>query len=125
MKLSKLLVVNAIVSGVFGIALVLIPWEVFKFYGIQADPAINYVGQLYGAALLGFAVLSWSARNAGPSESRKAIVLAFFIGDSIGFVVALIARFGGVVNALGWSSVALYLLLALSFGYFQFTKSSS
>ncbi len=125
MKLSKLLLVNSIVSGVFGIAFVLIPWQVLKFYGVQADPALNYMGQLFGAAIFGFAVLSWSARNAGPSEARKAIVLALFIGNCLGFVVALIAQLGNVVNALGWSTVAIYLLLALGFGYFQFIKSSS
>lgn len=125
MKLSKLLVVNAIVSGVFGIAFVLIPWQVLKFYGVQADPALNYMGQLFGAAIFGFAVLSWSARKAGPSEARNAIVLALFIGNAIGFIVALIAQLGSVVNALGWSTVAIYLILALGFGYFQFTKSSS
>ena len=125
MKLSNLLMVNAIVAGVFGFAFILIPWQVLKFYGIQADPALNYMGQLFGAALFGFAVLSWSAKNAGPSEARNAIVLALFIGDGIGFVVALMGQLSGVVNTLGWSTVAIYLLLALGFGYFKFTISSS
>jgi len=31
----------------------------------------------------------------------------------------------GVANALGWSTVALYLLLALGFAYFQFMKPST
>jgi hypothetical protein len=45
-----------------------------------------------------------------------------FIGDAIGFVVALIAQLGGVENELGWSTVAIYLLLAVGFGYFRFAK---
>jgi hypothetical protein len=48
--------------------------------------------------------------------------LAIFVGDTIGFIVALLAQLAGTVNALGWLIVALYLLLALGFGYFQFSK---
>ena len=125
MKLSTLMVVNTVVAGVFGIAFVLIPWQVLSLYGVQPNPALNYTGQLFGAALLAFAVLTWSAKNADDSDARKAIVRALFIGDGIGFIVALIAQLNNVVNNLGWSTVAIYLLLALGFGYFNFSKSSS
>ena len=126
MKLSTLMVINAVISAVFGIAFVLIPWQVLALYGSnESIPAFNYMGQLFGVSLVTIAVLSWLARNAEASVARKAIVLAFFIGDSIGFIIALIAQLGNVVNTVGWSTVAIYLLLALGFGYFQFSKSSS
>ena len=125
MKLSTLMVINAVISAVFGIAFVLIPWQVLSLYGVQPNPALNYVGQLFGVSLVTFAVLTWSARNADASDARKAIILAFVIGDGIGCIIALIAQLGGVVNAFGWSTVAIYLFLALGFGYFQFAKSSS
>ncbi len=126
MKLSTLMVINTFISAVFGIAFVLIPWQVFSLYGVvQPTPVLNYVGQLFGVSLVTFSVLTWSARNADASDARKAIVLAFFIGDGIGFIIALIAQLGGVVNTLGWSTVAIYLFLALGFGYFKFAKSSS
>ena len=70
--------------------------------------------------LLSFAVLTWVARNAPDSETRRAILLALFVGDSVGFVIALIGQLGGEVNVLGWSTVAIYLLLAVGFGYFRF-----
>jgi len=125
MKLSTLMVINTVISAVFGIAFVLIPWQVLSLYGVQPNPALNFVGQLFGVSLVTFAVLTWSARNADDSNARKAIVIAFLIGDGIGFIVALIAQLGGVVNTLGWSTVAIYLFLALGFGYFRFAKSSS
>ncbi len=125
MKLSTLMKINTVISGLFGIAFVLIPWQVLSFYGVQTNPALNYMGQLFGASLVTFAVLSWFARNADASDARKAIVLSFFIGDAIGFIVALIAQLSGIMNTFGWSCVAIYLFLALGFGYFQFSKSSS
>jgi hypothetical protein len=70
--------------------------------------------------------LLWFARNAARSEiALRALVLAITIGDTLGFVITLLAQLGGLANALGWVTVALYLLLALGFGYFQFVKPSA
>ena len=125
MKLNTLMVINAIVAAVFGIAFVLVPAQVIQLYGITVDAPLKYVGQLFGASLVGFAFLTWSARNATDSDARKAIVLALFVSEGVGFIVALIGQLAGVVNSLGWSTVAIYLLLALGFGYFQFARPAS
>jgi len=125
MKLGTLMTINTIVAAVFGIAFVVVPGQVHSLYGVAVGAEINYVGQLFGAALIAFAVLTWTARNATASDARKAIILALFIGDFIGFVVSLIGQLGNVVNALGWLTVAIYLLLALGFGYFQIAKPTS
>jgi hypothetical protein len=36
--------------------------------------------------------------------------------------VAVLGQVSGVVNALGWLTVAVYLFYALGYGYFQFVK---
>ena len=125
MKLNNLMIINAIIAAVFGIAFVLVPAQVITLYGLTVDAPLKYVGQLFGAALVGFAILTWSARNATDSDARKAIVLALFVSDGVGFIVALIGQLAGVVNSLGWSTVAIYLVLAVGFGYFQFTRPAS
>ena len=80
MKLSTLMVTNSIIAFLFGIAFVLIPWQVFSLYGAgEPNPALNYAGQLFGVSLVTIAALTWSARNAGDSDARKAIVLALLI----------------------------------------------
>jgi len=125
MKLGTLMTVNSIIAGVFGIAFVAVPARTLANYGITADAQFALVAQLFGAALLGYAVLTWTVRSAADSEALRAIVLALFVGDAIAFVIALIGQLSGVVNAFGWSTVAIYLLLALGFGYFRFVKTSS
>lgn len=125
MNIKTLMIINAIVAIVFGIAFVLIPAQISSLYGVTVDEPQKYIGQLFGAALLGFAVLTWSARNAGDSDARKAIVFALFVGDGFGFIIALIAQLRNVVNEVGWSTVAIYLILALWWGYFQFSKPAS
>jgi hypothetical protein len=125
MKLSTLFTINAIVAFLFGLTFVLVPGTAISFYGITLSLGGIIVAQLYGASLLGYAVLTWSARNAGESEARNAIVLAMFLSETIGFIVALLGQLSGAVNGLGWSTVLLYLVLALGFGYFQFMKPST
>jgi hypothetical protein len=125
MKFKNLMILNTIIAALFGLSFILIPWQVLSFYGIQPNPALNYIGQLFGAALLAFAVLSWSARNAAQSDTRTAIIRAFFVGDAFGFIISLFAQLQGVVNDLGWSTVAIYLLLAIGFGYFYYKKPAS
>ena len=111
MKLSTLMIINTAVAAAFGLAFIIAPTQSLSLYGVTPDPELNFVAQLFGAALIAFAILTWSARNLSPSEARKSIVFALFVGDGIGFIVALIAQLGGVVNALGWSTVVIYLLL--------------
>ena len=125
MKLNALMVVNAIVAGLFGIGFLVVPAQLLSQYGITTDAQFEMVGQLFGAALIGFAVLTWAARNATDSDARRAILLGIFVCNAIGFVVALIGQLGGVVNTLGWSTVAIYLMLALGFGYFRFAKQAA
>ena len=125
MKLKTLMIINTIVAFVFGVVFVIIPAKAYLLYDITANEHLKYMGQLFGAALIGFAIITWMARNATDSDARRAIVLALFIADGISFVVALIGQLSNVMNALGWSTVVIYLLFSLGFGYFQFFKPAS
>lgn len=125
MKLTTLFTVYAVVSAIFGLAFVFVPEASLAVYGITLSPGGIPTVRLFGAALLEFALLSWFARKSGDSEARRSIILALFVGEAFGFVVALFGQLSGVVNALGWSTVAVYLLFALGFGYFQFMRPST
>ena len=125
MKLKVLFIINAIIAFVFGVAFVIIPAQVYSLYSIEASAGLNYMGQLFGAALIGFGLIAWLARNSADSDSRRAIILAFFIADGIGFVIALIGQLNEILGSLGWLTVAIYLLLAIGFGYFQFSRPKS
>ena len=124
MKLGNLFAVNSVIAGLFGLAFVFAPAQLLARYGLAVDAGFGLVAQLFGAALIGYAILTWLVRKAGDSEARRAIVLALFISDGVAFVLALMAQLKGHVNSLGWSTVAIYLLLALGFAYFQFAKPS-
>lgn len=123
MKLSLLMIIKAVVCIVFGIAMLVVPAPLMAIYGMTLNPAGSLVTQFLGASFFLLATMLWLARNASRSEvALRAIVLAAFVGDTLGFVVALLGQLTGVANAVGWMIVALYFLLALGFGYFQLVK---
>lgn len=125
MRLNNLLVVAAVISAVFGVAFVVASGPLVALYGVTLDKGGTLVAQLFGALLIGLAVLNWFARNVTDPEARQAVVFGNLTGDVVGFVVILIGQLAGIANALGWSSVAIYLLLALGFAYVQFMQPRS
>jgi len=125
MKLKTLMIINTVVAAVFGLGFLIIPGQIHSFYGTEANLSVNFMSQLFGTALIGFAILTYLARNTELTGAGKAIVVALFISDVIGFVVSLIEQLQGVINSLGWSTVAIYLLLAIGFGYFSFVKTAA
>ena len=126
MKLCNLMATKAVIVVVFGIGFILMPTTLMSFYGLTLNPGGAVMTQLFGASFILLGILLWFAKNAPRSEvALRAIVLAVTVGDAIGFIVALLAQLSGMMNAFGWVTVALYLLLALGFGYFQFVKPAT
>ncbi len=125
MKLSYLLIFNAVVALIYGICFVLVPATVLGLYGVAPSPGTNLAGQFFGATLIGIGLLTWLARNIADPSTQQAIVLAQLIATVIGFIVALLGQLSGVMNVVGWSSVVIYLVLALGYAYFQFMKPSA
>jgi len=117
--------IKAIIVLVFGICFVAIPQPLLSLYNIELEPAGIYMTRLFGAAFILLGILLWFGRKDPGSQTQKALVYAVFIGDTIGFVIALLGQVNRIVNALGWLTVAIYFFLAVGFGYFQFKKTST
>lgn len=122
MSYRNILAISAVIALAFGLAFVFIPAQLTAIYNVQLNAGGAFIGQLFGAALLGFGVLNWLGRSVNDATGRQALVTANLLGNTVGFVIALIAQLhGGTgVNALGWSTVAIYLLLTAAFAYLRF-----
>ena len=122
MTSKNFLTFASVVAFLFALGFILMPAGLTSFYGVTLNEAGVLIAQLFGAALLGFGVLNWSARSWGEGEAKQAVLTANLATDAIGFIFALIGQLGGVpgVNALGWSTVLLYLILAAGFAYLRF-----
>jgi hypothetical protein len=121
MKLSLFLIIKAVISLVFGIGFALIPAQLASLYGFPLDAGGVFMARLVGALLIGVGLICWLCRAAGV-DALKSITLSLCIADTIGFIVTLLAQFGGLANALGWVNVVIWLLLALGLAYFRFLK---
>lgn len=125
MTLRNLFIVNAVLALVFGLSFVLAPALTLSLYGVTVSAAGIILARLMGAMLLGYAVVTWSAKDPEDSKAQRGIVLGQLVHTAIAFIVLLLAQLAGVMNPFGWSNVVIYLLLALGYGYFQFVKPSA
>ena len=121
MKFKNLLIVSAVLFLAFGIGFVLIPSTLISLYGIIPEPGMILTSQLYGGLLIAIGLFSWSARGLADAAALRAIQLSFMIAFAINTIVVIQATVSGVMNALGWSAVVIYLFLTVGFAYFYFT----
>jgi len=122
MTYKNITTVASVVAFIFGLGFIFMPAQLTGFYNVTLNEGGIFIGQLFGAALLGYGVLNWSGRNFSAEQAQQGLANANFAVDAVGFIFALLAQLSGNtgVNALGWTTVLIYLLLALGFGYLRF-----
>jgi hypothetical protein len=117
MTIKTFFAIFAVLALLFGIGFVLAPAQVLSNYGVESSPAIALMSRLFGGTLLAMAVILWSARDFG-HEASRAVLIGFGIADAVNFIVATMATWSGTVNALGWTTVLIYLCGTVGAGYF-------
>ncbi len=123
MSLKNLFLAKAILSLIFGLSFIFFSALSMDFYGVMELRAAGVLmGRLFGGALVGMAIIAWFAQSLGAGEGRSAIVNGFIVTDTLGFILTLLAVLDNVINAMGWISVIVYLILALGFIYFQYLQ---
>ena len=120
MTVRNLFLFNVAISLVYAVAFLFVPQQTASVYGVDLTPGGALIARLYGGTLVTFVIILWAMRNAGPTPERQALLLALFAGDAIGTVVSLLAVLNGAINALGWATVVLFLLLTVAYGYLRF-----
>ena len=125
MKLKTLLVITSIVGLLFGLGFILAPAWTEASYGVNLDTGGQLLARFMGSAYLGLAVIFWMARNTTNLETRRILVVGGFVTMVLGLIVSLYDRFMGIENALAWSTVVIFLLLSIGFGYFSVLKPAS
>ncbi|SRR5581483_1756184 len=120
MKLRNLFVTDTVVSFLFAIGLLLKPDYLLKFFGLTQGKTELLLGQIIGAALIGFGLLAWFAKDFEP-QAGKGAVISLLIFSAIGFVVSLLGILSQVTRAgSAWLIVIVFLLFTAGYAYFQF-----
>ncbi len=115
MRLNTLLLVAGLLALGFGLSFLLVPGTVLPLYGIDPDPATVLMSRFFGVALVQLGAALYLIREVREPDARRALVLAGVIGSAAGLAVALMGQLAGLVNAMGWSTVAIYGLLLLGY----------
>lgn len=121
MNQSLIMRTVAVVSAVFGLALLLAPNGLLALYQAEQlnGPGV-YNSMLYGACLIALAVMNWSASHASATEARH-VVLGTFVANTLAFLVAIVRQLTDqTMPPAAWFNVLLFLIFAVLFGYLQF-----
>jgi hypothetical protein len=124
MTIRMLFTILAVLSFLFGIGFVLAPDQVLANYGIQPSPALALLGRLFGGVLLTLGVILWLARDFRDEAAVRAVLVANAVGSCVNLVVAIMGNLSGTTNALGWTTVLIYLFAAVGSGYFLMARTA-
>ena len=119
MNRHTFLMIASILALGYAAGLILMPAFMNSTYGFGSSTSEILLSRFFGVELLVIGVITWLAKDM-PAASVGPIITGSLVGNAVGAVVALLGTLNGVMNAAGWSAVAIYLLLTLGFAYFQF-----
>lgn len=125
MPLRTLLLMAGVLGLVFGLGFLLVPRAMLSLYAVPTDPSVVLMARFFGAALVQVGLVFYLIRDVGDPRTQRGVVIGSFIGSLAGLVVALTGQFWGLVNAFGWSTVAIYALLTFGYGSIMFGRPAS
>ena len=109
--------IKSVICGLFGLAFILVPAQTMSLYSVTLAEGGLLMTRLFGAAFIVLALWLGLARDTEELASKRAVAISVTVGDVIGCAIMVYAIMIGSVNALGWLTAILYLLLAIGFGY--------
>lgn len=115
MRLNTLLLVAGLLALVFGLGFLLVPGALLPVYGIDPAPATMLMSRFFGVALVNLGLAVYLLREVREASAQRGLVLAGVAGSVAGLAVAVMGQLGGLVNVMGWSTVAIYGLLLLGY----------
>jgi hypothetical protein len=119
MKLSTFALIITVLATGFGLAFILIPVKLMALYGISLESSGIVLGRYYGVSNLFVGMIFWSYSSVSPAaKSWPRLLLYSIIYEILQLVVTLKAMLDKQENSMGWTTIALFALLAIGSGYF-------
>ena len=127
-RLNWLLSAHAVLLIGFGIAFALygpLMMALFTVPELEIDaPAywsLTSFARMFGAALFGFGLLTFSLRKALPqasAETRRGVLFALFLANLMGAFVSITQQSAVWGTPAGWITSGIFILLLIAYGYF-------
>ena len=117
MTLRVFFTICAVIYGFFGLGLLIAAGPFVAIYDVDLDADGSAIANLFGGALTGLAVISWTMRDAAAASARP-LLLGSLVYHLCGFLIGLKAVLSGVAGPVGWLIVLVYAFMGSGFGYF-------
>ena len=118
MSFNLFFTLHGIVTLLTAVTFLFAPGTMLILFGTPADPAINLVTQLLGAAFLGIGGIALAAGRVGNVEFKRTVALVLLIASVMGFIVSLVGQFRGITGPVGWGAVLIYGTLTVGYSAF-------
>jgi hypothetical protein len=125
MQQSPFFVVVAVISALFGLGFLLIPDQLAILYGTTGNDLASMMGRFFGSALIAVAIIVFMARDLGASPALTGVLWGGLVLSVIDALLTLWSTSTGLLNALGWVTVIVDVLLAAGFAYLLFVRPAS
>jgi hypothetical protein len=117
MKVTTAFIYCALIMGIFGLLFVLIPAFSLSLFAISLSPEGIFMVRIFGAALVGYALILWRAKDEAASPAIRAILLGEVVHSGIASVAFVVAMIQGIGNFLMVMPLLLHLSCTVWFAY--------
>ena len=122
MSYKTLLVINAFVAFLFGVAFLFVPTLAMKQFGVDNYASTKMIAEFFGAAMIALALVLWFAKDVTDQSVLRGMGVALLLGDLAGLVVSILGTVGGTLRTNAWLLMVLYALFGLGFAYLVFVR---
>jgi hypothetical protein len=122
-RFSSLLTIAGAISLAFGLSFFFAPIWTMNIYGASTGPVGYMMARYFGTALILIGLAYLMMRRLQEPSATRGLALGSALGALAGLKVSLFAVRNGLVSALGWSTVVIYGLLFLGFGWFALGRN--
>jgi hypothetical protein len=114
MNFRLVCIIGILTAGPFGLAFLLLPEQVAGFYGVTGwTESTLLLGRLYGVGLLYTAGAAFAAMDTADARVQALLGASNAAWSVVGGALCLQAVLGGRSNAMMWSAVALFWVVAV------------
>lgn len=115
MRPNTLFLTAGVLALLFGLGFLLAPTVLLPVYGAPTDAPTVLMSRFFAVALVHLGCVLYLLRDVREAAVQRGLALAGVVGSLAGLAVAVTAVLGGVINSVGWSTVAIYALLLLGY----------
>lgn len=115
MSFNLFFILHGIVTLITAVAFLFAPGVILLLFGTSADPAINLVTQLLGAAFVGIGGVALAAGRVGSVEFKRVVAIVLLGASVMGFIVSVVGQLRGITGPVGWGAVLIYGTLTMGY----------